>query len=1402
MSKSRKKDKKNSSESLEISELGSAVSELTKNVTAMQEMLQNMLISKEKVENKKVSNDEVSSREIRQASNNNRNYISLWKDLGGNNNVFSPGGSTHPVDFIKKLTQALEDAEVPDHKKVDLAVNCLRGSALTWAMAKRNKFDTFSEFSSSFMQRYWDSEDERKTFRRIEYGSYENGSRADYFLRLVNENNYLSQPLTEREIVKILIKHFDHNIRRGIINNGIDEVDEVERYLRELDEMDRAEDNRDRNRNFNRTGFNNRVDNRGNNRNREIPRENNHNNQRVAERDETVNLINLTSENKQNADLELNEIQEVPTFCKESEDLLSDNETIQKNITKLQWPLISIVVHDVSVNALIDTGSQYNCISEAFLQKVSMQKKNIPMLPMTGLCIKGAIGKKSQRISSQVLIEFTKNDYEMEALCLVVPHLACDLILGCDWLVTYKGMLDFNNFKITLTVIEEPITVDFVLEEGCPIVLSISDEEGDDIRINFTRPTLNISSEENRLEIVKNAIMFTENEKKELVQVLNKHKQIFSDQPGLIKGYEHVIELRDKTPFCLKSYPIPYIYREAAREQIREMIKWGVVELAKTEYISPMIVVEKKDKSPRICLDARFLNSRMVKDHVIPPNPNEMFEFSGMKYLSTIDLTASYWQILIRDDCRKYTGFQFEGQTYQFRVLPFGLSTSVASFIRALSLIVGNLDFVIPYVDDILIYSASAEEHLYHLDLLFEFLESAGVTVKIRKCEFARDKVKFLGHVLTPTGIHIDMERVSAIQNFPRPLNIRHLRSFLGTCNFDRRFVSNFSDLLLPLTKLLRKGCRWKWSDDEEKAFHQIKEAYLKVTFLRHPELDKRFFIQCDSSGYGVGACLFQINEMTNDKNIVAFTSRTLRGSELNYSVTEKEALAILNALKQWRIFVLGRPLTIITDHKALSFLLKCRSLNSRLLRWTLYLQEYSFDIIHCKGKDNILADCLSRYPVDMDPRQVEPSKSEVIEIFSIKHCEAFNMATKNIKKISEDQQRDSFCNKIITSLKSVDCRTSILKWYTVKDDILYRRGDSDEEEQGLRLCIPKNHILALVQQEHEERGHFGANKSYLALRKYYFWPKMKTSIRHIVSGCISCQQVKISCRLHGEMHSVIVDGPNKLVCLDLMGPLPRSRAGCTQLLVVLDSFSKLVSLYPLRRATTLAIFKRLKNDYFEKIAKPEMILTDNGTQFSKRWKTLLAAENVKAIHTSNYYPQGNNTERINREIGRLLRHLCHQSHTKWAYELKRVENWLNEVIHENTGFTPREVHFAKIRDEPLVKKLGLPLQTIDKGVVITLAHERLMSKADRRKQRHAKKYKCTKLKVGDLVWVRSHPQSSAENAKIKKFFLLFEGPYSILKSAGPNSFEVANEGKFHSVQNIVNLKKYVSPCTQVEINT
>ncbi|KAF2889992.1 hypothetical protein ILUMI_16181, partial [Ignelater luminosus] len=725
------------------------------------------------------------------------------------------------------------------------------------------------------------------------------------------------------------------------------------------------------------------------------------------------------------------------------EELLSDTESGNNERENRVLPVINIIIgcrH--STPALVDSGGQLSCISEDFLE-IAAEDTEIVVLPVVGVTLNGAFTKKSIKITKQVLLSTKIGDMVYDLVYVVVPGLNRPVILGFDWLVEVGASIECKNEILKIPNNQKGVqSVKFKsgMSESTAIIVNeivegIYSEEPKEEEITRSKPSRDET-------IVAGAQLFSEQQKQKFQDLLRRYSIIWSEKPGLMKGFEHEIKLKACSSSYLKLYPIPNAYKAEVEKQLQEMVDWGGgVSPGTTEYVSPLVMVKKKDNSVRICLDARFLNSRMVQEHITPPNPEQiLMNFSDHKCMSLIDLTSSYWQIQIKESDRKYTGGDI-------------------------------LQFVTAYVDDMLIISEDSDMHLIHVERLFCRLQEAGITVKLKKSKFACSEIEFLGHIIKPNGISMDPKRIEAIKDFPTPRNPRHLKAFLGLCGYGRRFCANLGNLTEPLVPLLRKGHLWSWGPQQLKAFEDVKEAFLKVTMLCHPNPDWPYIIQTDSSDYGIGACLFQRHPSTKEEKVLAFCNRILHGPERNYTIAEKELLSVRYALQTWRVMVLGQDLTIITDHKSLTFLKNCKLLSARLTRWILYIQEYDFKIEHCRGVNNETADILSRYPVKGSTGEDFPRSSGSIETYVTKISAEFKEVRKRLQNIREEQLRDEWCGTIIARLNSDDCPEKIKDLYVVYNRILFRR--EPKSEWGYLVCVPANLIESIVLQEHRDNGHF-----------------------------------------------------------------------------------------------------------------------------------------------------------------------------------------------------------------------------------------------------------------------------------------------------------------------------------------
>lgn len=994
----------------------------------------------------------------------------------------------------------------------------------------------------------------------------------------------------------------------------------------------------------------------------------------------------------------------------------------------------------------------------------------------------GVFKTKHKKVEKQILMNFTLGLQDFVHEFLLINDLNYPVILGIDFLRRFNASLDLKNKYLVIFKNNEKYLVPEIPphpslmgpEKVCARMVSAKNYDPEPPSFLSVCKT---SKFDMQLAEVISACHLSEREKEIFSGFLSKHQAVFSEVPGLTHVYEHGIQLKNETEFFIRPYPIPFAHRDAVNSTIADMEKWGIIERANTPYISPLCTVVKRDGTVRVCLDARHLNSILVKDFELPgPIEDILRGIPSTQFMSTLDLTMGYWQIPLKKEARKYTGFMVGTKTFQFKVLPFGLSNAVSSFTRCLDLVFGHgfSGFLVKYLDDVLTLSPSFEAHLEHLQKIFDKLREVGLKLNLKKCRFFRRELKFLGYVLNQQGFRADQDRIQAIVDYAIPTSKKEIQKFLGLVNFDRSFCPHLAETSEPLTRLLRKDVKWFWGEREQGSFDEMKKKLAASTLLYYPDFSLPFYVSVDSSNIGLGAELYQI--VKGEKRVVAWASRLLLPRESRYHSNELEALAVVWALKKWRTFLLGKQFFLRTDNRCVTYLNTCRLLSPRISRWALSLQEYDFVIQYIPGPTNVVADALSRFSCSRLPC---PDN----RCFRVLNLSLPNTFLKSLDNISQAQKDDPKLNSIREGLSSDD---SVKKRFLVHNDILYIRHLEDEP---YRLCVPKKLVVKFCEAYHVALGHFGAFKTWHALKSEVWWTNMYPDIKRITRSCDICQKSKCVSMPKVSLHPMVPETKGDLVALDLYGPLVKSRGGATYLLVVLDVFTKFVALYPIKRATTRAVLNRLTLDYFPMAGKPSRILTDHGTQFTaKTWRSTLEALGVRLVFSSVRHPQANSSERVMRELGRLFRAFCWEKHSRWAFEVRNFGNILNNVVHESTGFTPNELHFGKRQPRLLPANLQAPIALQREATSETnliLAKETLMNKASRRAVRFpGRPY--PSYKEGDLVLLRANNISSTLKVETKKFLLLFEGPYRIKKQISFATFILSTldgkkeRGSFH----------------------
>ncbi|KAL3997082.1 hypothetical protein ACER0C_009738 [Sarotherodon galilaeus] len=451
----------------------------------------------------------------------------------------------------------------------------------------------------------------------------------------------------------------------------------------------------------------------------------------------------------------------------------------------------------------------------------------------------------------------------------------------------------------------------------------------------------------------------------ELLQILRETPSLCSVNPGRTTLVEHVIRLKDGHPICQRPYRVPQHLVDKLRQEVEKMLELGVIEPSCSEWCSPVVIIFKKDGSLCICIDFRKLNSISEFDaYPMPRIENLLEKIGAARYITTLDLCKGYWQVPLEESSRPYTAFRTLAGLFQFTVMPFGLHGAPATFQRLMDKLLQGCDpYSAAYLDDVVIFSNTWEEHLQHLAEVLGRIHKAGLTLNPSKCEWARQETHYLGYQVGRGEVRPQMDKVEAIQNFPRPRTKKEVRSFLGLVGWYRRFVPQFATIAAPLTALTSKDQRnpVTWTVECEQAFKMLKTCLCTTPVLRSPDFRKKFLVQVDASTIGLGAVLAQGDP--GEEHLVLYLSRKLLPRETNYSTVEKEALAIKWALEKLRYYLLGREFELETDHRALTWIHSMKDHNSQLTRWYLSLQPFRFTIHHRPGKLKVVADYLSRLP-------------------------------------------------------------------------------------------------------------------------------------------------------------------------------------------------------------------------------------------------------------------------------------------------------------------------------------------------------------------------------------------------------------------------------------------------------
>uniref|UniRef100_A0A9J7Y6K0 Gypsy retrotransposon integrase-like protein 1 n=1 Tax=Cyprinus carpio carpio TaxID=630221 RepID=A0A9J7Y6K0_CYPCA len=861
-------------------------------------------------------------------------------------------------------------------------------------------------------------------------------------------------------------------------------------------------------------------------------------------------------------------------------------------------------------SALVDSGAEGNFIDEEWARARDIPIQSLQS-PIVAHGLDGQPLMQISRITDSVSV-LTSGNHREDLRFLVCKSPSAPLVLGHPWLVRHGPNINWaDNLVLSWS---QYCHTHCLLSALSPVSVSVplQEEEADLSRVPACYHDL---------------------------RTVFSRSRAVSLPPH--RPYDCAIDLLPgASPPRGRLYSLSAPEREAMEKYLSDSLAAGIIRPSSSPAGAGFFFVKKKDGSLRPCIDYRGLNDITVKNRYPLPLMSSAFDLlQGAEFFTKLDLRNAYHLVRIREGDEWKTAFNTPRGHFEYRVLPFGLSNAPAVFQALVNDVLRDMidRFVFVYLDDILIFSSSFQDHVQHVRQVLQRLLENQLFVKAEKCEFHVQSVSFLGHIISVGGIRMDPAKVRAVSEWPAPDSRKALQRFLGFANFYRRFIRNFGQVAAPLTALTSTKVNFCWSADAQAAFNELKRRFTSAPILVTPDPSRQFVVEVDASEVGVGAVLSQVSSLDNKLHPCAFFSHRLSPAERNYDIGDRELLAVRLALGEWRHWLEGAavPFLVWTDHKNLEYIRSARRLNARQARWALFFGRFDFTLSYRPGSKNVKPDALSRLfasPGDPPPDTIVPPG-----------C-VLGALTWGIEKLVRRAQEGVGV--------PAGCPTGL-------------------------LFVPESVRSAVLQWGHSSKimCHPGVRRSLAAIRQRFWWPAMAEDVRRFVGACPVCAQNKSSNSPPAGllMPLPIPSRPWSHIALDFVVGLPPS-SGNTVVLTVVDRFSKAVHFVPLPKLPSAKETARVVIDHVFRIhGLPEDVVSDRGPQFvSHFWREFCRQIGASASLSSGFHPQTNGqTERANQDLGRMLRCLASHNPSSWSDQLTWAEYAHNSLPVSSTGMSP-----------------------------------------------------------------------------------------------------------------------------------
>lgn len=870
--------------------------------------------------------------------------------------------------------------------------------------------------------------------------------------------------------------------------------------------------------------------------------------------------------------------------------------------------------------------------------------------------------------------------------------------------------------------------------------------------------------------------------------LLVRYQDVFSKGPtdyGRTSLAKHTIETGSSKPIKLPARRVPLAKHEEVAELIHDMRNRDVIEPSNSPWAAPIVLVRKKDGSARFCVDYRRLNDVTKKDSYPLPRMDDIFSnLAGSKWFSTMDLQSGYWQVEMDPKDKEKTAFSTGSGLWQFNVMPFGLCNAPATFERLMDEVFRGMSWqtALIYLDDIIVYARTFDDHLLNLEAVFLRLRAANLKLSPGKCKFLRRSVRYLGHIVSEDGLVTDPEKVQAVQQWPTPRNKKQVRSFLGLCSYYRRFIEGFSTVAKPLSELTEERRRFVWSDCCETAFRELKRKLTTAPILAFPTPTDEFILDTDASNVGIGAVLSQ--RQGDVEVVLEYYSKTLNNAEKNYCVTRRELLAVVLATHHFHHYLFGRRFTLRTDHASLRWLCNFKHPEGQMARWLERLQQYSYDIQHRPGPRHGNADALSRRVCD-DCKHCTRAEQHEAEATQRAHVTLISGSLEEeqkkdpvLAKVIKWKEEDGRPGKaeIIGECEDLKAYWSLYDQLSLENGTLVRMWEEKPDLLKPLPVVPRACISEILASLHDSPsgGHLGQKKTLSKVKTRYFWIGRTVDVKVWCLTCETCVARRGPSRqTRGGLQPSRPGCPFERIAIDILGPLPRTLDGNRYIVVVMDYFTKWPECFAIPNQTAEAVLGPLVDQVFCRFGVPQIIHSDQGRNFESA--VFQAAMNVLGIEktrTTPLHPQSDGmVERFNRTLLDYLAKYVDRHQTDWDRHLQPALLAYRSAEHESTGFSPsllnlgREVKLpsdlafgAPSREELSTPQYALELrQNLHK--IRELARRNLHLTADAMKSRYDLKKNAVTFNTDDEAWFYNPKRRKGISPKLQNDW---EGPVRI----------------------------------------